>query len=61
MTRFAQANIIGAYGLSWLKVYLEGDERYCQLLLRPFPSITTKKSAHNLKKENPTALDADRT
>lgn len=42
-------NIIGAYGLSWLKVYLEGDERYRPFLLRPFPSITTKKSAHNVK------------
>ena len=42
-------NIIGAYGLSWMKVFLEGDERYRQFLLRPFPSIATTKSAHNLK------------
>ena len=43
------SNIIGAYGLSWWKVYLEGDERYKQFLTRPFPSLTTAKSAHNLK------------
>lgn len=42
-------NIIGAYGLSWMKVFLEGDERYRKFLLRPFPSICTSKSAHNLK------------
>jgi hypothetical protein len=44
-----QNNVIGAWGLSWFKVFLEGDERYRQFLLRPFPSIATKKSAHNLK------------
>ena len=42
-------NVIGAYGLSWFKVFLEGDERYRQFLMRPFPSICTQKSAHNLK------------
>jgi dienelactone hydrolase len=42
-------NIIGAYGLSWFKVFLEGDERYRPFLVRPFPSVTTMKSAHNLK------------
>lgn len=40
--------IIGRYGLSWWKVFLEGDERYRQFLTAPFPSITTAKSAHNL-------------
>jgi dienelactone hydrolase len=39
-------NIIGAYGLSWFKVFLEGDERYRQFLVRPFPSIATTKTAH---------------
>jgi dienelactone hydrolase len=34
--------IIGLYGLSWWKVYLEGDERYKQFLLLPKPSITAK-------------------
>jgi dienelactone hydrolase len=33
---------IGLYGLSWWKVYLEGDERYKQFLLLPKPSITAK-------------------
>lgn len=33
---------IGLYGLSWFKVYLEGDDRYKQFLLLPKPSITAK-------------------
>jgi dienelactone hydrolase len=33
---------IGLYGLSWFKVYLEGDERYKPFLLLPKPSITAK-------------------
>jgi dienelactone hydrolase len=33
---------IGLYGLSWFKVYLEGDMRYKQFLLLPKPSITAK-------------------
>jgi dienelactone hydrolase len=41
-------NVIGAYGLSWFKTYLVGDTRYKKFLLRPFPSICTRKSAHNL-------------
>lgn len=40
--------VIGKYGLSWFKVFLEGDGRYRQFLTQPFPSITTDKSAHNL-------------
>lgn len=35
-------NMIGLYGLSWFKVYLEGDMRYKQFLLAPKPSITAK-------------------
>ena len=31
---------IGVYGLSWFKVYLEGDMRYKQFLTRGKPSIT---------------------
>ena len=34
--------LIGLYGLSWWKVYLEGDQRYKQFLLLPKPSITAK-------------------
>ena len=41
-------NVIGAYGLSWFKTYLVGDTRYKKFLMRPFPSICTRKSAHNL-------------
>ncbi|HKU40055.1 MAG TPA: hypothetical protein VJR89_17970 [Polyangiales bacterium] len=41
--------IIGLYGLSWWKVFLEGDERYKPFLLAPKPSITTSKFKHNLK------------
>ena len=33
--------IIGLYGLSWFKVYLEGDERYRQFLTAAAPSITS--------------------
>jgi len=42
-------NIIGAYGISWFKVFLEGDERYRPFLLKAFPSICTTKCKHNLK------------
>jgi hypothetical protein len=31
-----------------MKTFLEGDTRYKKFLLRPFPSITTAKSKHNL-------------
>jgi dienelactone hydrolase len=41
--------IIGKYGLSWFKVFLEGDERYRQFLTAPFPNIVTSKAKHNLK------------
>jgi dienelactone hydrolase len=41
--------IIGKYGLSWFKVFLEGDERYRKFLLEPKPDITTNKFATNLK------------
>jgi dienelactone hydrolase len=41
--------IIGKYGLSWFKVFLEGDERYRQFLIAPFPNIVTSKAKHNLK------------
>jgi len=41
--------IIGLYGLSWWKVFLEGDERYRKFLLAPKPSIATSKFAHNLE------------
>jgi dienelactone hydrolase len=40
--------IIGMYGLSWFKVFLEGDDRYKQFLLAPKPSITAT-FATNLK------------
>jgi dienelactone hydrolase len=41
--------IIGLYGLSWWKVFLEGDERYRQFLTAPAPSIVTNKFDHNLQ------------
>jgi len=41
--------IIGLYGLSWWKVYLEGDQRYKKFLLAPKPSIATSKFDHNLE------------
>jgi dienelactone hydrolase len=41
--------IIGLYGLSWWKVFLEGDERYRKFLTAPKPSITTSKFDHNLQ------------
>lgn len=41
--------IIGRYGLSWMKVFLENDTRYRQFLTAGFPSITTSKSATNVK------------
>jgi dienelactone hydrolase len=34
--------LIGLYGLSWWKVFLEGDERYRTFLMQPKPSITAK-------------------
>jgi dienelactone hydrolase len=39
---------IGLYGLSWWKVFLEGDERYRKFLTAPAPSIVTSKFDHNL-------------
>jgi dienelactone hydrolase len=41
--------IIGLYGLSWWKLFLEGDQRYKQFLTAPKPSITTSKFATNVK------------
>jgi dienelactone hydrolase len=41
--------IIGKYGLSWFKVYLEGDERYKQFLTASPPDIVTMKFATNVK------------
>ena len=41
--------IIGRYGLSWFKVFLEGDERYRKFLTAPKPSITTSKFKTNVK------------
>ncbi len=41
--------IIGLYGLSWFKVFLEGDERYRKFLTAPAPSIVTSKFKHNLQ------------
>ncbi len=41
--------IIGRYGLSWLKVFMEGDERYRQFLTAGFPSIATAKSDTNVQ------------
>lgn len=40
--------VIGSWGLSWLKVYLEGDDRYKPLIKRMFPSICTRKCATNV-------------
>jgi dienelactone hydrolase len=45
----SQSGIIGLYGLSWMKVFLEGDMRYKQFLTGPKPSITTSKFATNVK------------
>lgn len=43
----SQSGEIGRYGLSWLKVFLEGDERYRQFLVqRPDSRMATFK--HNL-------------
>jgi len=41
--------IIGQYGLSWFKVFLEGDERYRKFLTAGKPAITTSKFATNVK------------
>jgi hypothetical protein len=45
----SQSGIIGLYGLSWMKVFLEGDMRYKQFLTAAKPSITTSKFATNVK------------
>lgn len=44
-----QMGIIGLYGLSWFKVFLEGDMRFKQFLTAPKPSITTSKYKTNVK------------
>jgi hypothetical protein len=43
------SGIIGLYGLSWFKVFLEGDMRYRQFLTAEKPSITTSKFKTNVK------------
>jgi hypothetical protein len=45
----SQMGIVGLYGLSWMKVFLEGDMRYKQFLTAPKPSIATSKFATNVK------------
>jgi dienelactone hydrolase len=45
----SQMGIVGLYGLSWMKVFLEGDMRYKQFLTAPKPSIATMKFATNVK------------
>jgi dienelactone hydrolase len=42
------SGVIGLYGLSWFKVFLEGDDRYKQFLTAAKPSITTSKFATNV-------------
>lgn len=41
--------IIGKYGLSWWKVYMEGDMRYKKFLTASPPDIVTMKFATNVK------------
>jgi dienelactone hydrolase len=41
--------IIGKYGLSWWKVYMEGDMRYKKFLTAAPPDIVTQKFATNVK------------
>jgi hypothetical protein len=41
--------VIGRYGLSWLKVLLEDDDRYRQFLTGAFPSACTSKCEHDLQ------------
>jgi hypothetical protein len=41
--------IIGKYGLSWFKVFLEGDMRYKKFLTAEPPDIVTDKYATNVK------------
>jgi dienelactone hydrolase len=43
-----QSGMIGRYGLSWLKVFLEGDERYRKILLM-MPGVMTTDFQTNLK------------
>jgi len=44
----SQMGIVGLYGLSWMKVFLEGDMRYRQFLTAPKPSIATSKFKTNV-------------
>jgi dienelactone hydrolase len=41
--------VIGRYGLSWFKVFLEGDDRYRQFLTAAKPSVTTANFMTNVK------------
>jgi alpha-beta hydrolase superfamily lysophospholipase len=43
------SGVIGRYGLSWFKVFLEGDDRYKQFLTAAKPSITTANYKTNVK------------
>ena len=45
----SQGGIVGLYGLSWMKTFLEGDMRYKKFLTAAKPSITTSKFATNVK------------
>jgi dienelactone hydrolase len=45
----SEGGLVGLYGLSWMKVFLEGDMRYKQFLTAPAPDITTMKFATNVK------------
>jgi hypothetical protein len=42
-----EGGAVGRYGLSWLKVYVEGDERYAQFLKQMPPNSSDSKT--NLK------------
>lgn len=45
----SEMGIIGLYGLSWMKVFLEGDMRYKQFLTASPPAITTPNFKTNVK------------
>jgi len=44
-----QGGVIGLYGLSWWKVFMEGDTRYRQFLTAPKPDFTTPNTQTNVK------------
>ena len=43
------SGLIGLYGLSWFKLFIEGDVRYKPFLTAGKPSIATSKFATNVK------------